>query len=226
MGVDPASSLAGVRFGAMTVAAAFALTLSLALDWWAVHRQRVPLERVAKPLVMVALGWLALSIGAIHSDVGRLVLVALVLSLAGDVFLLGSSSADFLGGLVSFLLAHGAYIFAFLALGFQRWPALAGLLIAGSLGLTSGRRIVRAAAREGGGALGAGVMAYLVVISVMVVTASGTARLLVLLGALSFLISDTVLATDRFVGPRAHARMVVIVTYHLGQVLMVIGALR
>jgi hypothetical protein len=31
---------------------------------------------------------------------------------------------------------------------------------------------------------------------------------------------------DRFVGQRPHARLVVIVTYHLGQAMMVIGALR
>jgi uncharacterized membrane protein YhhN len=65
-----------------------------------------------------------------------------------------------------------------------------------------------------------------VVVSLMVVTASGTARPLVLLGALLFLLSDTVLALDRFVGQRAHARMLVIVTYHLGQVLIVVGTLR
>lgn len=95
-----------------------------------------------------------------------------------------------------------------------------------ALSLTSGRRIVGAAARDGGAALGAGVTAYLVVVSVMVVAASGTARPLVLVGALSFLLSDTVLALDRFVGERAHARMLVIVTYHVGQVMMVVGALR
>ena len=82
------------------------------------------------------------------------------------------------------------------------------------------------AADQGGAALGAGVTAYLVVISAMVVAAGGTARPLVLLGAVSFLVSDTVLALDRFVGQRDQARMVVIVTYHLGQVMMVIGTLQ
>jgi uncharacterized membrane protein YhhN len=210
----------------MTAIAAVAFAMVAALDWWAVYRQSARLERVAKPLVMVALGWLALTMGAADDQVGRLVLVALGFSLVGDAFLLGKATAAFFGGLVAFLLAHLAYVFAFLALGFQRWWALVGLLIVVSLALTSGRRIVRAAGREGGVPLGAGVAAYLLVISAMVVTASGTARVLVLLGALAFLVSDTVLALDRFVGQRAHARMVVIVTYHLGQVMMVIGALR
>ena len=210
----------------MTAAAAGALALIVAVDWAAVYRQWARAERVAKPLVMVALAWLALTMGAADDQAGRCVLVALVFSLAGDAFLLRESATNFVGGLSSFLVAHLAYVLAFLTLGFQRWWALAGLLIAVLLSLTAGRRIVQGAIADGGAALGAGVAAYLLVICAMVVTASGTGRPIVLLGAVSFLVSDTVLALDRFVGPRGHARIVVIVTYHLGQLLMVIGALR
>ena len=210
----------------MTAAAAGAFALIVAVDWAAVYRRWARAEQVAKPLAMVALAWLALTMGAADDTTGRLVLVALAFSLAGDAFLLREGPADFTGGLVSFLLAHIAYVMAFLTLGFRQWWALAGLLIVVLLSLTAGRRIVRGAAEQGGAAMGAGVTAYLVVISAMVVTASGTGRLLVLLGAVSFLVSDTVLALDRFAGQRPHARMVVIVTYHLGQLMMVIGALR
>jgi uncharacterized membrane protein YhhN len=210
----------------MTATAAVAFALVAALDWLAVYRQWARVEQVAKPLVMVALAGLALTMGAADHTAGRWVLMALLFSLVGDIFLLRKARVDFLGGLIAFLLAHLAYVLAFLTLGFHQWWALLGLTIAVSLGLTSGRRIVRAAVRDEGAALGAGVTAYLLVICAMVISASGTARPLVLLGALAFLISDTVLALDRFVGPRANARLVVIVTYHLGQVLMVVGALR
>jgi uncharacterized membrane protein YhhN len=74
--------------------------------------------------------------------------------------------------------------------------------------------------------MGAGVTAYLVVVAAMVVGACATGRPLVFLGALAFLFSDTLLALDRFVGRRANARMLVIVAYHLGQVMMVVGVLR
>lgn len=210
----------------MTAVAAVAFALIAALDWVAVYRRWARVEQVAKPLVMVALAALALTMGAVDHTAGRLVLIALFFSLVGDIFLLRKAKVDFIGGLVAFLLAHLAYVLAFLALGFHLWWALPGLTIAVLLGLTSGRRIVRAAFRDEGAALGVGVTAYLLVICAMVVTASGTGRPLVLLGALAFLVSDTVLALDRFVGPRANARMVVIVTYHLGQAMMVIGALR
>lgn len=210
----------------MTVAAALTLAVVAALDWVAVQRRRARVEQVAKPLVMVALAWLALTMGAADDEVGRLLLVALAFSAVGDIFLLGSSMVDFSGGLASFLVAHVAFVLAFLTLGFHPGWALIGLLVAMSLGLTSGRRVVRAAARQGGAAPGGGVTAYIVIAASMVVAASGTARPLVLLGALVFLFSDTVLALDRFVGPRANARLLVIVTYHLAQVLMVVGALR
>ena len=210
----------------MTAVAAIALALVAALDWAAVQRQWVLVERVAKPLVIVVLAWLAVTMGATDHDVGRFLLVALGFSLVGDIFLLGKKTVDFTGGLVSFLVAHIAFVLAFLTLGVEpRW-ALVGLLIAVPLSLTAGRRIVLAATHEGGAALGSAVTAYLVVMVAMVTAASGTALPLVFLGALAFLLSDTVLALDRFVGPRSNARMLVIVTYHLGQVLMVVGALR
>jgi uncharacterized membrane protein YhhN len=225
-GVGPSPSPARGTFGAMTVAAAFTLAVVAALDWSAVQRRWVLIERAAKPLVMVALAWLALTMGAADLDVGRYLLVALGFSLAGDIFLLGKSAADFSGGLVSFLVAHITFVLAFLTHGFEARWALLGLLVVLPLSLTAGRRIVRAAAREGGAALGAAVTAYLVVLGAMVGAASGTAIPLVLLGALAFVFSDTVLALDRFVGPRAHAPLLVTVTYHLGQMMMVIGVLR
>ena len=209
-----------------TTAAAAALALIAGLDWLAVHRLWSRVEQVAKPLVMLTLGWLAITMGAPDHDVGRLLLVALGFSLVGDIFLLGRATVDFSGGLMSFLVADVAFALAFLTLGFQPGWALLGLLIAVTLSLTSGRRIVRAASHEGGAALGAGVTAYLVVVTAMVVAAGGTARPPVLLGAVAVLVSAIVLAVDRFVGQRAHARMLVIVTYHLGQGMMVIGALR
>ena len=209
----------------MTAVAGIALGLVTALDWAAVQRQWVRVERVAKPLVIVVLAWLAVTMGATDHDVGPFLLVALGFSLVGDVFLLGTKAVDFSGGLVAFLVAHIAFVLAFLALGVElRW-ALVGLFVAVPLSLTAGRRIVRAATHEGGAALGGAVTAYLVVIVAMVIAASGTGLPIVFLGGLAFMLSDTVLALDRFVGPRSNARMIVIVTYHLGQVLMVVGAL-
>jgi uncharacterized membrane protein YhhN len=70
-------------------------------------------EYVAKPLTMVVLIGVAL---ALHptSDAQRWWFVAaLVLSLAGDVFLMLPNDM-FVAGLASFLLAHVAYVVGFL----------------------------------------------------------------------------------------------------------------
>lgn len=69
------------------------------------------------------------------------------------------------------------------------------------------------------------VTAYLAVSVVMVALAGGTGYLLTLLGALVFLLSDAILGLDRFVSPRARASLVVIVTYHVAQALIVLGSL-
>jgi hypothetical protein len=70
----------------------------------------------------------------------------------------------------------------------------------------------------------------MVVIAAMVVTAWATGLLLVALGGTVFMVSDTLLALDRFARPATvtwrWARTTVMVTYHVGQVLMVVGALR
>ncbi len=73
-------------------------------------------ERWLKPGALVALIGVALSLGALDTSVGRWILVALVCSLAGDVFLLGDAEGSFIRGLASFLLGHLAYVVAFLLL--------------------------------------------------------------------------------------------------------------
>ena len=97
-----------------------------------------------------------LALGAADSPAGWWLLVALVLSLAGDVALLSDSRARFVLGLGSFLLAHLAFVVAFVHVGMPRGTsALVGLGVVVALAAVVGRRVVPAAAREGGPALGA-----------------------------------------------------------------------
>ena len=182
------------------------------------------METVAKPLVMVLLAALAVALGAGGTGTGRWLLAAIALGCIGDVALLRDSEPRFLGGLAAFLLGHLAYVAAFVSLGFDpRW-SLAGAAVVVLDLATAGRRILVSAARQDR-TLGGAVAAYMLVIAAMTVTAWGTGRPLVALGAVVFVVSDTVLALDRFVRPRPASRVAVMVTYHLGQVLMVLGAL-
>ena len=203
------------------------VAIAAPLDWWSVLRGRPAVERWAKPAVLVALIGVVLLARAGEAgaaDAGRAtttgwLLVALALSLVGDVLLLSD-------GLTAFLLGHLAYVAAFVASGLSA-PGLAAvgaLVVVVALGL--GRAILPGARADGGFALAAAVTAYMVVIGAMALTGWATGRVLVGLGASVFVVSDTVLAQGRFVQERRWTHVVVMVTYHLAQVLLVAGLLR
>jgi uncharacterized membrane protein YhhN len=221
----PVDNVAAMTVAAAVALAALVLAALVVATWAAVWRAAPRVEMVTKPLALLALIALAVTLGAPGTDVGVSVLVALGLALVGDVFLLGSGARSFVGGLGAFLLSDLAYLVAFVMLGFHWIPALVVLVLALFVLRTAGHRVQAGAAREGGPWLGGGTTAYMLVLSALAVTAAGTALPLVLAGALVFLVSDLVLGLDRFVGPRARADLVVMVTYHVGQVLMVVGAL-
>ena len=197
------------------------------LDWYAVWRGSHGLERLAKPLTMVALTAAALSMGAADSASGRWLLAGLVLGLLGDLALLSDSEPRFMAGLSAFLLGHLAYVAAFLPVGPQSLvAALPGAVLVLTLVVVVGRPVLGSAGAQGGPGLAAAVAAYVLVIGAMVVTAWGTGRPLVAAGATVFMVSDAVLAHARFVRPWRRASLLVMVTYHLGQVLIVLGLLR
>nr|WP_277352102.1 lysoplasmalogenase [Knoellia sp. DB2414S] len=192
------------------------------LDWWAAAVGAKRTETVLKPLVLAALLVAAWSMGG-----GWALLAALALSLVGDIALLSEAEPRFVVGLGAFLLAHLAYVVAFVGAGMPAgWLTLAGAALVAVAAATAGRRIVPAAAREGGPGLGGACAAYMAVIGVMVVAAWATGRPLVALGATVFMVSDTVLAWNRFVRPLRFGTLAVMVTYHVGQVLIVLGLLR
>jgi uncharacterized membrane protein YhhN len=210
---------------AMTSLAAVAVAAPL--DWWSVAVRGRRREWVLKPLVLALLIVAAWSMGASESTAGWWLLAALGLSLAGDVALLSESDPRFIVGLAGFLAAHLAFVVAFAHLGMPRADlGLVGLALVVGMVAVVGRRVVPAARAEGGTVLAGAVAAYMGVIGAMVVAAWATGHLLVALGATVFMVSDAVLALDRFVRARRFGSLAVMVTYHLGQVLIVLGVLR
>jgi uncharacterized membrane protein YhhN len=196
-----------------------------AADWWAVWNERHDVERLAKPAAMVGLLSVALLAGATDTGAGRWLVLALLLGLVGDVFLLEDTPGRFVGGLAAFLVGHLAYVASFVAVGLDRpvlgWVGALVLLVA----LVVGRRILPGAVADGGVGLGVAVAVYMAVIGAMAVTGWATGRPLVGLGASLFVVSDTVLAMGRFVTPHRRTSVVVMVTYHLAQALIVAGLL-
>jgi uncharacterized membrane protein YhhN len=195
------------------------------VDWYAVARADRRTEAWAKPATLGALIVTAVVLGATGSAPGTWLLAALAFGLAGDVFLLGDSDARFRWGLAAFLVGHLAFLVAFTRLGLDpagwAWVAWVVLMVC----LLATRQVAPAALARGGAALAVPVALYTVVIGAMVIVAFDTGEPLIALGATVFAASDSVLAVNRFVRPLAWAPVAVMVTYHVGQALIVAGVL-
>ncbi len=206
------------------------------LNWIAVARQWKWLEYITKPATMLALMAFVWEFrpGLTFFDDLNWLLLALFFSLAGDVFLMLPGNL-FIPGLVSFLLAHVAYI---MALWISLPPfGLASLMVILMVAVTSlqiYRRIAAGLHRSGETGMKIPVLLYTTVISVMVIFALLTLvssgwenyrAILLSAGALLFYISDTWLAWDRFVEPLKHLDLRVMVSYHLAQICLCLGFL-
>jgi uncharacterized membrane protein YhhN len=194
-------------------------------DWYAVWRGDRRTETWAKPAVLVALIVTALALGATDSSAGRWLLVALAFGLAGDLLLLEKSDRRFQLGLAAFLAGHLAFVVSFTRLGLEPpgWAWLAWVVLLVCLLFT--RQVAPATYVRSGLALAVPVALYTVVIGAMVIVAFDTGEPLIAIGATVFATSDSVLAVDRFVSPRPWAQVVVMVTYHVGQALIIAGVL-
>ena len=192
---------------------------ALSIDW---------LHHICKPLALslaiVFAARRAMKAGGVTRFDG-LLLAGLIASLAGDVLLMGSA-ALFVPGLVCFLLAHLAYI-ALFRIGVGMFPRRA--MLAATLLIGAG---MYAFLWQGGlpPALRIPVGVYVVVIACMAAQAIGRAAVLreadpsavwVAVGACFFMLSDALLATNRFVSPLPLAQLWVLATYYAAQVLIV-----
>ena len=209
------------------------LTLFLAaagVDWIAVHSGSKPLEYVAKPGCMLVLIAAALAIDPADGAARVLLVLALVASTAGDVFLMlpgrqpGNSGPNlFVAGLASFLLAHVFYVVGFLLEGVELGGLALGTIPVALIVLVVGQRVLAAVRSSEEPQLGRPVAAYVGVISAMVLFAFGTRDVRAEVGALLFAGSDSLIAWERFVVERPWAPMTIIVSYHLAQGLLVVS---
>lgn len=193
-------------------------------DWYAVEVGNRRLEYLCKPTALVALVWAAWALNPDDSGVQVAFVIGLVLSLAGDVFLMLPTDR-FVFGLGSFLLAHVAYIVGFLLAGPEPLLLVAGVVLVAVLVALVGRRLLTAVRRGDTPELFGPVVAYVTAISVMVVTAIGTGDPVAIAGALFFYASDSLIGWNRFVRPLPHRDLAVMSTYHTAQFLLVLSLL-
>jgi uncharacterized membrane protein YhhN len=190
-------------------------------NWLAVANTNKGVEYLCKPATMVLLMGLALALDPRDPTARTWFLVALAFSLAGDVFLMLPKDL-FVLGLAAFFVAHLAYVVGMIADGLGAGRLLAGVLLVALGILVLGTQIVRAAyASETQMVIP--VMLYVGVISAMVVAAFGLGEPLGIAGALLFYSSDALIGWSRFVREYTWAPVVIMVTYHLGQLGLVLS---
>jgi uncharacterized membrane protein YhhN len=164
--------------------------------------------------------------------------LGLFFSLAGDTCLMFSfyrfSDRWFLPGLAAFLLAHVAYIIGFNIPSGNVSPVW-GIGIAIVLAFTTARvlrRIVNGVHEKGLERMVTPVVIYGTVITLMLLSAMLTlyrvdwktsASGLACLGAILFYSSDIILAWNKFVRPVKNGRLLNMIAYHLGQIVLITG---
>lgn len=211
---------------------AFLFALVFIIQLYAEISAYALLRSFSKPLIAITLLiWLYLATklkGRFH----KRIFTGLVFSLIGDVLLILSSDRPnlFNFGLIAFLLCHVFYIRAF-TLDHKSNPESknpfflwgAGALIIFCIGLFFYLQPYL-------GAMQFAVLVYSIIITFMAIMALnryGKVNLqsfkLILAGALFFLLSDSVLAIDKFSRPIAQSGVLIMASYMIAQYLIVYG---
>jgi uncharacterized membrane protein YhhN len=205
--------------------------LALAGDIIGVQLSNSLLQMICKPVIIpVLIGYLDSEVKTITKGLPKWVLLALLFSWLGDVLLMfqGKNENFFLFGLSAFLLAHVFYIIFFHKIRIREgvkpnifWLLIvvayyAGLIIWLSPYLGDKKLPVRI---------------YGIAISLMFMLAlhmpsikNKQAGYWMMIGALLFVISDSVLAINKFYQPFEAANVIIMLTYGLAQLFIVKGA--
>lgn len=158
------------------------------------------------------------------------ILIALGFSLLGDILLMfvDQSQNFFMFGLISFLLAHIFYCYIFLTnRNSKKNPmGLILVLLIYAIGLFY-------LMKDGLQDLLIPVIIYMLFILLMTVTAflryrtpASNSYMLVLVGAILFVVSDSILALNKFYMPFGFASFSIMLTYALAQYFIVLGLLK
>ncbi|WNJ16346.1 lysoplasmalogenase [Pontibacter sp. G13] len=200
--------------------------------------ERIPLlHYCVKPLIMISLGVYFVSQSQRKLNLFSVaILFAIGFSWLGDVFLMGASSLSFLVGLGSFLIAQVAYTLAFnqptdahapkRLTRRKPWVLIPFVLYAAGL---------LWAVKDGADMLFGPIVVYALVIMLMALSALNRWKrvlsqsfAMVFLGAMLFMLSDSLIALSRFGGELTipYASLWIMSTYMAAQYLIVIGMLK
>ena len=191
---------------------------------WFGYRQPQGKFYIFKPLTMLLIIMIPVLGGEGFSLFKVLILAGLLFCLLGDILLMLPGDR-FLAGLAAFLIAHLFYISGF---GLdQGTPVLWPILPVFGLAVLAGWIL-----KDGIGKMKIPVLAYMGVISAMVwlagsrwLTGGQLDHLLAFCGAVLFMISDLILAVNRFKSEFKAARALDMLTYYIGQWLIALSVI-
>ena len=203
----------------------------LAGDLIGIQLQNNFLQTIFKPLILPVLtGYFLYETNAISNTLKKWIVLALFFSWGGDVLLMfvPKNELFFLLGLASFLLAHIFYIIFFHHVRVREKiksnPWFLVIVVIYYAVLTSWLSPFL-------GDMKLPVRIYGIVISIMLMLAmhvlaikNKTSGKWMLIGAMLFVISDSVLAINKFYEPFDAAGIIIMLTYGLAQLLIVKGA--
>lgn len=195
-----------------SVFVAIAALMSI-LNWIAVARSNKILEYISKPAATTAFLFTAFFLDVDHSSSWWLRLAALVLCIAGDVFLMLPRNA-FIPGLASFAVGQILFTASFVAGGIQMPLMLIGLIVLVPIALILARRFLSSLRHREMNELLIPVTVYLIVITTMAVMSVASGSWLAVAGAVIFMLSDSLIAETRFVQPKPWHSVGIMVTYH------------
>jgi uncharacterized membrane protein YhhN len=212
------------------------------IEWIGEHKNIQWLITISKPLVIVFLIlWILTTIdfsdSFLHLDGFTLIgfIIALVFCLAGDIFLI-LPERYFIPGLFSFLLGHIFYIWGFGNLVPKGRNLLPGLVLGAMIVIvtfTVYKRIALGLVKMNKNHMKVPIALYSIIISIMLYAAVLTlfynkwdfqASFLVSTGGLLFYLSDILNAWIRFVEVSSPRRVMVMMTYHVAQMMLAAGA--
>ncbi|HKG04948.1 MAG TPA: lysoplasmalogenase [Pedobacter sp.] len=196
------------------------------------NTELIRLKYTTKPLITLSL-MLMLVVGTkLSGRFHKRVFAGLVFALAGDILLMKSSDPDFfIYGLAAFLICHLCYISAFY-LDFRSAPELdkkgarIAILLCAIFSISFYFFI-----RPHLGTMKLPVLAYIFVMALTMMMAAfrnqrvnRSSFLLILTGAICFLVSDALLTYNKFVSQTNCAGLFIMATYMAAQYLITMGA--
>lgn len=167
------------------------------------------------PMILIIL-YAYKQISSIASGYEKMILFGLLFCALGDALIIFS----FLFGLAAFLVGHLFYIVAFINHWHFSWPKFISIIPIVSYALFFGYVLTSTLSQDGKSEFIIPVICYILAISTMAMTAIMTGSTFAIFGSVLFIVSDTILAWNKFISTIPFSSEWIMLTYYGAQFLI------